>query len=41
MVYRMSVINSSFRLVRYVSFKTLVAFFLLLAPALGLLYVAL
>jgi len=37
----MSVINSSFRLLQYVSFKALFAFLLLVVPAVGLFYLAL
>lgn len=37
----MSAINSSFRLLQYLSFKALFAFLLLAVPAIGLLYLAL
>lgn len=37
----MSVINSSFRVLQYVSFKTLFAFLLFLVPAVALMYLAL
>lgn len=37
----MSVINSSFRMLQYVSFKTIFAFLLLIVPLLGLAYLAL
>lgn len=37
----MSAINSSFRLLQYVSFKAFFAFLLLIVPAIGLFYLAL
>jgi hypothetical protein len=37
----MSVLNSSFRLLQYVSFRALFAFLLLVVPLLGLAYFAL
>lgn len=37
----MSVINSSFRVLQYVSIKALLAFLLFLGPAIALLYLAL
>lgn len=37
----MSVINTPFRLLQYVSFRTLFAFLMLVVPLLGLAYLAL